>query len=75
MICAYCGKEGAEMHRTTEAYGKGEKMLVIENVPVIRCRTCGEAYLTAETLHHIEAIRNDAKAIQRREVNVALYAA
>jgi len=75
MICDFCGKEGAYIRLTTESLGKGENLLVIEDVPIIHCRNCGQRYLTAETAHHIEAIRNDAKAIQRREVNVALYAA
>ncbi len=57
MICDICGKEGARVRRVTRSYGKGEKLFVIENVPVISCPHCGESYLTAETLHEIERIK------------------
>ncbi len=57
MICDICGKEAARVRRVTRSYGKGEKLFVIENVPVISCPHCGESYLTAETLHEIERIK------------------
>jgi YgiT-type zinc finger domain-containing protein len=57
MICDICGKEGARTRRITRSYGKGENLLVIENVPVVSCPHCGESYLTAETLHEIERIK------------------
>ena len=41
----------------TKSYGKGRNLLVIENVPVIMCPSCGESYLTAETLHELERIK------------------
>ena len=58
MICDICGKEGARLRRVTRSYGKGENLLVIENIPVISCPHCGESYLTAETLHEMERIKN-----------------
>ena len=75
MICAYCGKEGARERLTTESIGRGDKLLVIEDVPIIHCSNCGESYLTAETLHRIEAIRHDARAVRKRPVNVAHFTA
>ena len=57
MICDICGKEGARIRRVARSYGKGENLLVIENVPVVSCPHCGESYLTAETLHEIERIK------------------
>ncbi len=57
MICDVCGKEGARRRRVTRSYGKGENLLVVQNVPVVRCPHCGESYLTAETLHEIERIK------------------
>jgi len=57
MICDNCGKEDATIRRITRNYGKGNKLLVIENVPVVTCSHCGESYLTAETLHEIERIK------------------
>ena len=57
MICDMCGKEGAKIRKVTRSYGKGKKLLLIENIPAINCPHCGETYLTAETLHEIERIK------------------
>jgi YgiT-type zinc finger domain-containing protein len=58
MICDICGKEGAKNRTIAESYGKGDNILIIENVPVISCPHCAESYLTAETLHEIEYIKS-----------------
>ncbi len=57
MICDNCGKKGAKIRKLPRSYGKGRKLLIVENVPVISCPHCGESYLTAETLHEIERIK------------------
>lgn len=68
MVCDLCGKEGARIRRVARSYGKGERLLVIEKVPVISCPHCGESYLTAETLHEIERIKLHRQefAVERR---------
>ncbi len=74
MICNICGEEGAQFRKITEAYGKGKNLLVIENIPMIRCPSCGKSYFTADTLHEIERIklhrRNFAK---ERPVEVVAF--
>ncbi|MBN1186839.1 MAG: type II toxin-antitoxin system MqsA family antitoxin [Bacteroidales bacterium] len=57
MICDICGKQGARIRKVTEAYGKGEDLLLIEDIPMVSCPHCGESYFTAETLHEIERIK------------------
>jgi len=57
MKCDLCNEEGVHIHLMTRSYGKGENLLVIENIPVMTCQHCGESYLTAETLHEIERIK------------------
>jgi len=57
MKCDLCNEESVHTHLITRSYGKGEKLLVIENVPILTCQHCGESYLTAETLHEIERIK------------------
>lgn len=75
MICDICGKEGARERRITRAYGKGIDLLVIENIPVISCPHCGESYMTAETLHEIERIKQHRKSLAaERPVEVAVFA-
>jgi YgiT-type zinc finger domain-containing protein len=74
MICDICGKTGVEIQYVTRSYGKGKKLLIIENVPVVSCPNCGESYLTAETLHEIERIKPHRKNLAKpRNVAVAEF--
>jgi YgiT-type zinc finger domain-containing protein len=75
MICDICGSKEAKIRRITRTYGKGEDLLVIENIPVVSCPHCGESYLTAETLHEIERIKMNRKSLAvERCVEVANFA-
>ena len=74
MICDVCGQGNARIRYLSRSYGKGETLLVIENVPVISCPDCGESYLSAETLHQIDRIKRDRKALTvERPVEVATF--
>jgi YgiT-type zinc finger domain-containing protein len=57
MVCDICGKPSARLRHITRSYGKGEDLLVIQNVPVVSCSACGESYLTADTIHKIEQLK------------------
>ena len=73
-ICDICGKHGAFIRHVTRSYGKGARLLVIENVPLISCPHCGESYMTAATLHGIEEIkRKRASFANKRPVAVAVF--
>ena len=61
MNCPICGKNGARLRRLTRNYGKGDSILLIENVPVISCPHCDESYLTAETLHELERLKKEKR--------------
>ena len=75
MICDVCGKEGASIRRVTETFGKGKKLLVIENIPMVKCPHCRESYFDAETLHEIERIKQHRKSLAvQRSVEVASFA-
>ena len=75
MVCDVCGKRGVRIRYVTRSYGKGSRLLVIENVPVVSCPNCGESYLTAETLHEIERIKlHRANFAEERPVAVADFA-
>ena len=74
IICDICGHEGAEIRRVARSYGKGERLLVIENVPVVSCPHCGESYMTADTMHEIERIKLHRRSFAvERPVSVAEY--
>ncbi len=75
MICDICGKNGARIRKITRSYGKGENILVIENIPIVSCPNCGESYLAADTLHEIERIKLHRKSwAQERNIPVAEFA-
>lgn len=75
LVCDVCSKEGARVRYLSRSYGKGEDLLVIENVPVVSCPHCGESYLTAETLHEIERIKLHRQSLaEPRPVQVAVFA-
>lgn len=75
LVCDICGQEGAKIRHVSRSYGKGENLLVIENIPVISCPHCGESYLTAETLHEIERIKLHRQSFaESRPVPVAIFA-
>jgi hypothetical protein len=48
--CDLCGKPGARLRQ------------VSENVPMVDCPHCGEAYFTAETLHEVERLKRQRHA-------------
>jgi YgiT-type zinc finger domain-containing protein len=74
MKCDICGKEGARQRYVSRSYGKGESLLVIENVPTIHCPNCGEGYLTAQTLQVIERIKKLRQTVApKRPVSVAVF--
>lgn len=57
MICDICGKRAARLLRTTHLIGRGRQAYLIENVPEVSCRACGESYVTAKTLKELDRIR------------------
>ncbi|MBD2267754.1 MAG: type II toxin-antitoxin system MqsA family antitoxin [Dolichospermum sp.] len=61
MKCDICNSEGVHIRNVTRTYGKGEELLIIENLPIISCPHCGESYIKAETLHKIEKIKLNRK--------------
>ena len=74
MTCDNCGNEGARIRNVSRSYGKGDDLLVIENIPVVSCPHCGESYMTAETLHEIEQIKMHRKNFaEERSVSVATF--
>jgi YgiT-type zinc finger domain-containing protein len=60
MKCLYCGKEEAQERSTTQSFKNDSgEILVIDNVPLISCRSCGESYFTMETLSQMDTIRKN----------------
>ncbi len=75
MLCDICGKEGARIRRIARTYGKGKKLMVIENIPSVSCPHCKESYLPAETLQEIERLKLHRKSLAiERVVDVVSFA-
>ena len=74
IACDVCGGREAQTQYMTRTYGKGANLLVIENVPVVVCQSCGECYLTPETLHALERIKLHRPSVAKpRSVAVASF--
>lgn len=62
MKCAFCG--GSEITATTEYIEKqGNYIVVIKNVPCLKCEQCGEEYFTTDTIRVIEKILDTIQMI------------
>mgnify|MGYP003543335667 CR=1 FL=1 len=49
MKCELCGAQAAVRKKTTKSFGRGDNLVVIENIPIIHCSSCHESYVTADT--------------------------
>ncbi len=68
------------MQYVTRSFGKGDGLIVVENIPYLFCPRCGERYFTAATLREIERIKverrppdstkADTRRIVRRRVSL-----
>ena len=74
MICANCGKDTARRRKTTRLYGSGRSAYLVEGVPEFACRTCGEHYVSLDTLKELERIRrNWRKLAVKKTLPVARF--
>ena len=74
MRCDLCGRDDARGRRMTRTYGRGRGELLIRNVPVVACASCGETYMTATTLHEIERIKLHRRSLaETRPVDVVEF--
>lgn len=72
--CDTCGEQAARIRRVSRSYGSGKDLLVIEEIPLISCSSCGESYFTAETLHEVERIKLHRQGFAEiRPVSVARF--
>ena len=60
MKCVSCKKEMYESI-TTDVTDLGNIMIIIRNVPCLKCKECNEEYYTAETIKKLESIVESVK--------------
>lgn len=74
VVCANCGVKAARVVKRPQILGRGAKMILVENVPVIACRNCGENYMTSETMHRLDKIRMKKKTeMKERKISAAKF--
>jgi len=62
-VCDVCGFAEARIRYASRTYGKGQDLLIIENVPVVSCPSCDTSYLTSSTLKKIDHIKRARKRV------------
>ena len=74
IVCDICGVKAARVVKRPQVLGRGERMMLVDNVPVIACKNCGESYMTSATMHKLDDIRIKQKEkIAKRKVAVAEF--
>lgn len=66
LICDNCGRGAATVKRVTRTYGCGEDLTVIENIPIVVCRHCGESCFTAETMRELDRLKGCGNSPSKR---------
>jgi YgiT-type zinc finger domain-containing protein len=60
----------------TRSFGKGARLVVIENIPYVFCSRCGERYFTAATMREIERLKTaKAATLPRRPIPIVSFGA
>ena len=76
MRCDLCGAEAAHVRYVTRSFGRGDRLLVIENIPYVVCARCGERYFTAATMREIERLKQlKGERVRRRPVSIVSFGA
>jgi YgiT-type zinc finger domain-containing protein len=74
MKCELCGIQAAAIKKTTKSFGRGDNLVVIENIPIVHCSSCHESYLTADTVREIDRIRKNRRSLGKaKRVLVASF--
>lgn len=74
MKCELCGTQAATIKKTTKSFGRGDNLVIIEDIPVVHCSSCHESYLTAETAREIDRIRKNRRRLGKaKRVLVASF--
>jgi YgiT-type zinc finger domain-containing protein len=76
MRCDLCGAGSAHLRYVTRSFGRGDRLVVIENIPYVACPRCGERYFTAATMREIERLKQlKAGRVRRKPVPIVSFGA
>lgn len=63
IVCQLCNQKSAIVAHIDKVFGKGEKKVLIENIPVVHCSNCRESFLTDVTMRQLDEIRLNSKTL------------
>ena len=64
VTCEVCGQDGARIKRASRTSGKGDDIVVIDNVPTVVCPHCGESYMTAATMQEVDRLKLHKRSLK-----------
>jgi YgiT-type zinc finger domain-containing protein len=74
MQCDFCGAKAQVIKKTTKSFGRGDTLVVIENIPTVHCSCCHESYVTADTARELDRIRKNHRSVGKaKRVLVASF--
>jgi YgiT-type zinc finger domain-containing protein len=74
--CDLCSADQAKLRYVTRSFGRGDRLVVIENIPYIVCDRCGERYFTGATMREIERLKQlKADRVRKKSVLVLSFGA
>jgi YgiT-type zinc finger domain-containing protein len=74
MICANCGKKTAKPCKSTRMFESGRTTFLVEGVPEVWCTSCGERYMTLDTLKRLEHIKREWRTLTvKKPIPVARF--
>lgn len=74
MQCDLCGAQAATIKKAMKSFGRGDSLVVIENIPIVHCARCHESYLTADTARELDRIRKNRRSLGKpKRVLVASF--
>lgn len=63
MQCDLCGAQTTVIKKTTKSLGRGDTLVVVENIPTVRCSRCHESYITADTGRELDRISKNRRTV------------
>jgi YgiT-type zinc finger domain-containing protein len=73
--CFTCKSDQIVEGATAQTYQENGHLVVIKGIPCLVCKTCGETYLTTDTMRHVEAFLDTVKCAEIEIVSYETVAA
>ena len=69
--CTSCGGSRLAERRITRSFGRRmDDLIVVQRLPVVVCRDCGETFISGAALKSVEAMQRNRAKLRRASVPV-----